>query len=353
MKNYIYKMSPLLLSILAVNAQALESLDDSQMSSVRGQAGITLDFNPGITTIGAITYTQDDVGLSLNDVKITGTPGKFSTTTIDIESDGRLVLDTKQAQTEFEIGSIGMTSSIGTTGEFMGIRGRTSDYNAVNGTGETIISLGDDPNDPNTYDLAGSKLGLFYDRLHFIDDNNEWILDDLAINAVVNYGKLVVMDDGLKFDFDAGDSFDSGSRGLSISYDANAVGMSLGTTPETRIGYDDDLTNTFGSVSLNLNAYGSFTLLNKGKSNQGITFIPAFTLVNDDDDIPAFKYTDDGFIVLAKNFTGDFSTNSGFTVDFSENDSGEPYIDVSYSDFAFAFNLEDLVLGGSEAAYDA
>jgi hypothetical protein len=69
------------------------------------------------------------------------------------------------------------------------------------------------------------------------------------------------------------------------------------------------------------------------------------------DDRPAFRYEDDGYVILAKGFRGDFRTESGLTLDFETDvDSQEPYLALRYSDLDFEFSLDDLVLGQENGA---
>jgi len=351
MKKTTLILSALTLAIQAASVSALEALDDESMANVSGQAGVTIELNPGDISIGDVSYTQDGVSANLRDVNINGVAGTPSITTIDIDSEGSLNLINQLGARDFSVGGVGMTGSTGVSSDFFSLRGATQGYNnggtdddLTDDTGVLRLNMGDDGNGNLAFD--GSQVGLFFDGLHFGDDGMEWIIDDLAMSAIINYGRLIVNDGNIEFDFG---TFEN--RGLRLTYEATAIGLS--NDPNLAVGdYGDPesssylLGDTFGALSIDLEAYGSFTIEGGGADiGEGITFIPALTLINDDDDRPAFKYTDDGYVILARNFRGDFSTESGLTLDFEEDDANNPYLALRYEDLTFSFSLDDLILG--------
>jgi hypothetical protein len=356
MKNTTLTLSALTLAIQAVSVSALEALDDETMANVSGQSGVTIELDPGQLDIGEISYSQDGVAANMRDININSGIGSASVTTIDIDSDGTLNLFNQLGAREFTVGGVGMTGTTGITNDFFSLRGATQAYSDGGTTGDLTddtgvfrLNMGDDGNGNLAFD--GSQVGLFFDGLHFGDDGMEWIIDDLAMSAIINYGRLIVNDGNVEFDFG---TFDN--RGLRLTYEAAAIGLS--NDPNIAVGdYGDPnsagylLGDTFGSLSVDLEAYGTFTIEGGGADiGEGITFIPALTLINDDDDRPAFKYTDDGYVILARNFRGDFSTESGLTLDFEEDDANNPYLALRYEDLTFSFSLDDLILGDENGA---
>lgn len=343
MKKLLFPVSAIALAVHVHSVGALEALDDSAMSNVSGQAGITIDLNPGDVSIDALDYTQDGVTARMSDIFINGTEGTSSKITLDVNADGDLLFRDELGARDFSVGGVGMVGSTGNSGDFFSLRGATSAYDPVTDYGLVDLKIGDDGN--GNLKLDGSQVGLFFDGLHFGDDGLEWIIDDLAMAAVINYGRLVVGDGSLDFDFG-----DENNRGLSLVYDAKAIGLS--SDPNLAVGDYGDINSagyllgdTFGSLRVDLDAYGTLSIAAGGKTGQGITFIPSLTLINDSVDRPAFKYTEDGYVILAKNFKGEFSTTSGFMLDFEEDESNNPYLALRYSDFQFAFSLDELVLG--------
>ena len=356
MKKTTLTLSALTLAIQAVSVSALEALDDESMANVSGQSGVTIELDPGQLDIGEISYSQDGVAANMRDININSSIGSASVTTIDIDSDGTLNLFNQLGAREFTVGGVGMTGTTGITNDFFSLRGATQAYSDGGTTGDLTddtgvfrLNMGDDGNGNLAFD--GSHVGVFFDGLHFGDDGMEWIIDDLAMSAIINYGRLIVNDGNVEFDFG---TFDN--RGLRLTYEAAAIGLS--NDPNIAVGdYGDPnsagylLGDTFGSLSVDLEAYGTFTIEGGGADiGEGITFIPALTLINDDDDRPAFKYTDDGYVILARNFRGDFSTESGLTLDFEEDDANNPYLALRYEDLTFSFSLDDLILGDENGA---
>lgn len=355
MKRIIFPISALALAIQSTHA--LEALDDSVMSQVSGQSGLTIEVNPGDLQVGNLAYTQDGTAANLRDLAIFGASGSSSIMEMDIDSDGTLKIDGELGSRGFTVGGVGMTGSTGISNDFFTLRGRTLGYNdggnadPFDDTGVFRLNIGDDNGDIK---LDGSQVGLFFDSLHFGDDGLEWIIDDLVMSATVNYGRLIVENGDVKLDFGDADLLNP-SQGVRLVYDAKAIGLAPGGLTD---GSESDVpaegfslgTQTFGSLRVDLDAYGSLTLRGGGNVGEGITFIPSLTLYNasegDTDDRPAFKYVDDGYVILAKGFRGDFSTESGLTLDFETDvDTNEPYLSLRYSDLDFAFSLDDLVLG--------
>lgn len=340
MKNTTIKISALALAVMAQNAYALESLDDNAMSGISGQAGISIDIDAGNISADSFEYEQDGVALVANDILLTDQPGDTTHVTVDIAANGDLKYRAELGATEFSVGSLGMSSAT-RDAEFFGVRGRTQGYNAANQTGLGVITLGDDGN--GNIKVDGSQLGLFYDRLHFADDGMEIIFDDLTLSAVVNYGRIINQPDGLLFDFGT-----ESNRGLELNFDVGAIAMGL--DPSNPVGFDDAIPDAFGALSINMQAYGTMELRGGGAVGEGITFIPGFTLVNDDSSVPAVKYTDDGFILLAENLTGVFSS-SGLTFDFEEDVEGWPYMAMRFQDLRVGVDLQNFYMGGTEADY--
>jgi len=169
------------------------------------------------------------------------------------------------------------------------------------------------------------------------------IIDDFSVITKVLDGRLEFVDDKLILQLG-----DSTNRGMNFVYSVGAVGLDATHSSVSTIGYTTPLTQTFGSLDLNFDAYGSIAIKSGGASGEGITFIPALTLINDDPDQFGFRYRDDGNLILAKSFSGTFSTTSGFTIDLEQASASDPYMAIRFSDFDFAFNLEDAVLGGTD-----
>lgn len=360
MKKIAFSVSALALVIQPITSTALEALDDESMANVSGQSGVTIDLNPGDLNIGEISYTQDGVSADLSNINFSGVNGASTITTIDIDSNGSLNVLSKFGAREFTVGGVGMTGTTGVSGvsddndvenDFFSLRGLTQAYSdngtlneTSDDTGVFRLKMGSDSN--GNLALDGSQVGVFFDGLHFGDDGMEWIIDDLAMSAIINYGRLIVNNNDITFDFG---TFDN--RGLRLKYDAAAIGLS--NDPNLIVGsYGDPsapgylLGDTFGALNLDLEAYGSLTIRSGGADvGEGITFIPALTLINDDENRPAFKYTDDGYVILARNFRGDFSTDSGLTLDFEQDATNNPYLAIRYEDLTFAFGLDDLIVG--------
>jgi len=354
MKKVYFPLSAIAFAIQSVNVCALEAMDDQSMSQVSGQSGLTVELNPGDIHVDQLSYTQDATAVRLQDFNLNGSGSDASIMTLDIDSQGTMNLESKLGSRGFSTAGVGMIGATGVTNDFFSLRGRTLGYNdggtpndLSDDTGVFRLNIGDDNGDIK---LDGSQVGMFFDSLHFGDDGLEWIIDDLVMAATINYGRLIVTGDGVMLDFGDANLL-SPTQGVRLVYDAKAIGLAPGSVsdgiPEAGFAMP---AQTFGSLRVDLDAYGSLTLKGGGQFGEGITFIPSLTLYNEStgatDDRPAFRYEDDGYVILAKGFRGDFRTESGLTLDFeTDAETQEPYLALRYSDLDFEFSLNDLVLG--------
>ena len=81
------------------STNAMQALDDATLSDVTGQSGVTIELNfaSGIgddaaATVGKVTYT-DEGQVQINNIQVGSNEANFKITqTIDVESDGKLVM---------------------------------------------------------------------------------------------------------------------------------------------------------------------------------------------------------------------------------------------------------------------
>lgn len=322
------KLMSLIFAVLATPAGAMQLLDDTDMAVVTGQAGITIETDSLGWSASALEYREDGQDLTLQGMSITPVTGQNSYRTVlrsDVATDGQLRLDIAGQERRLQVGDVVMG---GSNRSFGGLDARFS-YDA----NLRVKGLAD-----GGLDLSGSEVDLNISRLYWRDNGLAWIVDGLRTYVGVDRGLLTYDNNGLLLDF--GNEAD---RGLRMVYEVGGVGLSNNVNS---LGYETPLDRSFGDLYLNLQAYGSVRLAGGGATGQGITFIPQLTLINDDSSTPAFRYTDDGNLLLARNFSGTYSTTNGFTIDL-RNDARGPFVDLQFADFDFAFKLQDLVLGGT------
>lgn len=306
---------------------ALQSIDDAQLAAITGFSGVTLETQNLGVSAQEVRYTEDNTSLIMNGFSLTPAAGASSfdsKTTFDVESDGTLAIHSVAQPRDIHIDNVGMSGSTKSFGQF---DGRYS-Y-------DTHIFYR--PLDTGGLDLSGSSLSMNVDRLYFNDDGLYMVIDDFAVMSRINNGQLLYDVDKVTLNLG-----DSGNRGMNFSYRIGAVGL------DTSINYSTNLPETFGSLDMNFDVYGSVTFKGGGASGEGLTFIPSLTLINDDPNQFGFRYQDDGNLILAKSFSGTFSTVDGFTIDLENTGATDPYMAIRFSDFDFAFNLEDAVLGGTD-----
>lgn len=340
MKKFIPEVSALALAVAASNVSALQALNDDHMAQVTGQAGITIEQDTESFSASEISYTDDGVSLQFIQPEYTAANGAstFHTlSTIDVNEDGDFIYEVTGDERTFNMAGISLS---GDDDNFFGLEGTYSDH--------LKLVIGSD--DEGNIDLSGTEYETEFSRLFFKDGDYDWILTDFGLSVLINYGRLINTDQGVKLDLG-----DETNRGLHFDYSVGGVGLGLGNDP---FAADGSLNKAFGSLDISLDAYGSITLRGGGATgSEGITFIPGLTLINDDNadadasnDTPAFKYTDDGFIILAEDFSGTFSSENGFTLDLESDDEGS-LLALRYQDFDLAFSLDNFILGGTEEDY--
>ena len=326
-------ISILLLCTLSLNPVfAMQLLEDDDMAVVTGQAGITIETDSLGWSAGNIEYQDDGQNIQLQGVSIAPVGGQSTYRTVmtaDVASDGQLQLDIQAGERQFQISEIIMDGSNRSFGRLIGSYSYDADFR-LKGLPEGGL------------DLSGSEVDLRMSRLYWRDNGLDWIMDGIRSYIGVDRGVLTYDNNGLFLDFG-----DANDRGLRLIFELAGVGLDPTHSGGGSVDFGTPLSQSFGNLYLNLQAYGSVRLAGGGATGQGITFVPQLTLINDDDNVPAFRYTDDGNLLLARNFSGTYSTVSGFTIDL-RNDIRGPFVDVQFADFDFAFNLEDAVLGGTD-----
>lgn len=317
--------------LVSASSQAMMLLDDESMASVTGQSGLVVDTQSLGVTAGRVSFIEDGQELYLEGVAVQPVDGQSTmntVSTVQIDVDGRLQLEIAAAARRFAINEIKMAGSPHSFGRVFG-QYRYDSKLHIKGTND------------GRFDLSGSELDLQVDRLFWRDNGLDWIIDDLRTFVGLDHAIMSFDDNRLNLDLGT-----EQNRGLRLIYQVGGVGLDATHVSQGELGLNTPLFDSFGDLYLNLQAYGSVGLEAGGASGEGLTFLPALTLINDDDATPAFRYTDDGNLLLARNFSGTYTSQAGFTLDLASDVAG-PYMDIRFADFDFAFNLEDLVLGGT------
>src|SRR5690606_13215762 len=123
--------------------------------------------------------------------------------------------------------------------------------------------------DQGGLDLSGTEIDLRIPRLYWRDNGLDWIIDGVRSYVAVDRGVLTYDTNGLSLDLG-----DVNNRGLRLIYELNGVGLDATHSTLGTVGFDTPLTQSFGDLYLNLQAYGSVRLSGGGATGQGITFVP-------------------------------------------------------------------------------
>ncbi len=312
------KLLPLLLASMPA-AYALESLDDSVLSAVTAQDGLTIQNETANITLDNLRYTDDGNTLNFQGINIVGSQGQTSlksTTDIDIENNA-LVLHQVVSPRLLSINNL----TINPTGTNDPSFGRFDvDYSMDNwwrikgggGIGSTGINL------------DGTHLNLNAKRITWFANANQLNINDLVHQAQLN--------------------------NFTIDVDNNAIVLGMGNSTFTTsigsigfVGSDGTNWGSFGKFDSTLNLGGTLKIAGGGaQGSSGLRFYPNLTFTNSQ-----FKYTDvdtvnanNTGVIWAKNLSGNILSNSGISMDVSNN-----AIEFSMPDFEANYSLGELVLG--------
>lgn len=326
-------LSLILLWLPLADVQALKHIDDAQLSEITGFSGITIESENLGVSASEIRYSDDGSGVLLKNFELAPVAGQESfdsKTTYDVGADGSLHMHTIAQPRDVSIGSIELDGS-------------NKSFGSVFGRYQYENRIAFKPNVDGSFDLSGSSLSLQAERLFYRDQGLDLVIDDFEVTSRIDNGQLQF--DNSRMNLLLGDI---NNRGMNFQFRVGAVGLDATHFSNGELGYTTALSQTFGSLDLNFDAYGSIAIEAGGATGEGLTFIPALTLINDDPNQFGFRYRDDGNLILAKSFSGTVSTVNGFTIDIENSANSDPYMAVRFSDFDFAFNLEDAVLGGTD-----
>ena len=183
-------MLPASLAVVPVAYAGMKSLDDSAMSQISGQSGITIE--AGISArADRLSYFDDGQAIHLEDFRIGGInegDASFHKTKFDIAGDGALNLEFLAENRRIEIGDISLAGSDQGMGGIFFDQGRMTSNVSMRSGG----ALG-----PSgyTYDFSMSLQG---GRLGYRTNGNEVFFNNMTANVTSNNNTLDVNGDTLQ-----------------------------------------------------------------------------------------------------------------------------------------------------------
>lgn len=317
--------------VLSPTAQAMQALDDTSLSGVSGQDGISLEIVGGGWKAGSVNYSQDGQTLSLKDVSSgPQNAAQASTTTIDAVGD-QLQIEHHAAPSVLSVGNIEMAGSSNSFGNFR----------AFYTLGASLKLKGGGASGVSGFAVDDSTLSLSDVTFYYRDNGFDLIVKGASFDAYLNdvYLDIVGGGSGQEIKLDLGNSrlvANIGAIGLDLAHGDPVVGVAVTpSTPDTR---DPSASRSFGKLNMDLRLGGSISIASGGASGEGLRIKPNVTISNS-----LFQYQDEG-VLRAENFAGTLSSTSGLTLDLEQDGLGS-YAKVAFQDLKLNATLGGLIMG--------
>ncbi|WP_339515110.1 DUF6160 family protein [Pseudomonas sp. RL_15y_Pfl2_60] len=327
----MYRYSLCLIGLFSSVLQAMQVLDDNDLSEISGQDGISLQVTGPGWSASSIDHTQDGQTLSLKNVSARPiSSGSVSNTAIDVV-DGQLQIEHQGRPSELSVNKVelaGNPNSFGSLRMFSTLGAKLK----LRGGGASGVS---------GFSIDDSKLSLTDTTFYYRDNGFDLIVKGVSFDTFLNnaYVDIVSGGNGEQVKLDLGDSrfvASVGGIGLDLAY-SDAVDGTAATpsTPDTR---DPQYARSFGQLQMDLRLGGSISVSGGGESGEGLRLTPDITVANS-----LFQYTDSG-VLRAENYSGVVTSQSGLTLDLEQDSQGN-YVKLAFQDLKLAAGLEGLIIG--------
>ncbi|SDX75715.1 DUF6160 family protein [Marinobacter mobilis] len=306
-------------------AQAeLQSLDDTVMSGISGQTGITLELDLN-ATIGQLSYFDDGNGIHLEDFRIgsaTDPSGAaFHSIALDIGADASLNLSYLVEDRRIEFGDVRLAGAPGVsmggvffdhnlTGTF-----RLASGGRLSGAGYTFDSA---------YTMTGGRLG-------YRTNGNEVFLDDITLSVDAMGITMDVVPTGLLF---TAPSITGNYRVGAIRYSNNP--LNHGNSVDVSSGLS---LPSYGRLSGDFDLSGEMTIGGGGRAGEGL-HIDSETIINSAN----FIYHDDGHAFALKGITGAYRFND-LRIDVTTDWLGREALGLTLGSLEGGLNIARVELG--------
>lgn len=317
--------------LLSPLAQAMQALDDTALSDVTGQDGISLETTSAGWSASNISYSEDGQSLNLRGVSNQPRSGSSitSTTKVDVVNQRLQIEHASSAQalsvTNIEMG--GSTKSFGSLRAFYTL-GATLKIKGGGASGVTGISVDD------------SRLSLSDVTFYYRDNGVDLIVKGMSLDAYLNnaYIDIVSGGDGQAVRLDLGNSrFVAAINGIGLDL-AHGDPTALPVTPDAPDLRDPNASKSFGKLNMDLRLGGSVSISSGGASGSGLRIRPDVNIVNS-----LFQYQDEG-ILRAENFSGTLRSLAGLTLDLVQDGNGS-FVQVAFADLKLNATLGGLIIG--------
>lgn len=314
------------LSMMSAAVADMQSLDDTALSGISGQSGISMELDVGLTA-DRISYFDDGKGIHLENFRIGSASDPDGQAhhliKIDIGADASLNLDYLVEDRRIEFGDIRLAGApdVGMGGIFFdhGLQGtlKISPGGALSGDGYTFDSA---------YTMTGGRLG-------YRTNGNEVFLDDITMSVEALGITLDVVGDTLVFNApQVTGSYDVGA----IRYSNNP--LNHGNSSDVTTG---ELLPSYGSLSGDFDLSSETEIRAGGRVGEGLT-INQQTTINSAN----FIYHDDGNPLAFRDITGDFAL-SDLRIDVTTDWKGRDALGLTLGSLEGDLNIGRIEIGGN------
>jgi hypothetical protein len=320
MKIISSKVVCITLSVLASSAVVadLKKLDDSSLSNINGQSGVSIDLGVH-AQVGGISYFDDGNGITLKDVKI----GKSTDMTqaakqhinLDILSDGSVSGSYNTDPTRVSVGDIQLADDA-----LHGMGGFQFDYQAVG----SFTFKGGGANSSNAGFTASSNVSITNGRIAYVTQGNSFSLDGISLNLSVPNMTYDPVIGGFDFNMP------------SIKGDFSVAGI-----------YLNNGTKSGGALKGNFDLSQNIKMRVGGRDGiQGMTFNvqQTFNRLN-------FAYGDDGYWLGLLDITGS-NTLSNLTLDVAKDSTNKLGLALAFDSLNTKLSIGQIIFGASTSSID-
>jgi hypothetical protein len=307
------KLSILFTLFYSVSGFALESLSDSSLSNVQGQAGLTIEQSQ-LLNIGNLSYTDDSNTLNVEGFRIssqTDPNGAASRTyTLDVLADGSLKMKTEIEPTQLHIDGIRINNSPASFGDL------TLNYEAITDFSIKGMSSGG---------LEGSfTAGISNAEMIWRTNGNSMSFDNIGYNASI---------DNFTLEYDVTDNTKGFLRtGLALGMDNFAFSFSTGALSLGGVSLGELAGNLALSANAQIFAGGRF-------GGEGLTMHSQVNILSDVNNF--VRFTDEGNSLLMGDFSGALNlTNLTFDVE-------SDHLAIGFDQMDGSFNAGTILIGDS------
>ncbi|MBK1888373.1 DUF6160 family protein [Marinobacter sp. DY40_1A1] len=316
----------LFLGLASAASAGMKSLDDSELASVSGQSGITLEMDLGVTA-DKVTYYDDGKGIHLEGFRVGSASdpngSAHHVVKVDIGADASLNLGYLVEDRRIEFGDIRLAGAPGLSmgGVFLdhSLEGYVNikQGGATGGAGYTFDTA---------YTMTGGRLG-------YRTNGNEFFLDGITMDVEALGITLDVVGDTLKL---GAPRIVGNWKVEAIRYSGNALNHGVSTDAGSGA-----LLPSYGGISGEFDLSSNSDIRAGGREGEGLRFDSQTTIHS-----ASFLYHDDANVLALRNITGYLNVQD-LRLDVATDWNNRPALALTLGAMAGEFNVGTIEMGAN------